>query len=897
MALQLDQQQTAASSVKQQIYGSIYEAQTFQAGLSGELSTVKLYAFRVGSPSNLIVEIQGVSGGKPDGNILASEEILATSIPLPPSAGEITINFSSPTSIVSGTSYSIVVHQKGDGGTYNVDYYSFYGASTDLYVNGNYYWSVNSGSSWTNSGQETFDFYFKTYVETATQELLDINNDFRMILIEPELYDISNDFRTIKITPLDINNDFRFFGLGLYNVDNDFRMTGNIVKLDISNDFRMGDIEGTDINNDFRMVGLIVKGDLDNDFRTRKEVLGDINNKFETVKTEAVDINNKFNNCIEISENVDNIVNWVKQEIKDVNNDFRSKLETRYNINNDFRMVSSWQVPQEGEIGFQSAGKTEIKVYINSAEQTDADIDSLSINQILNGAATASFNLGRPYDGTKPDIESPVEIKYKGILLYKGYITEINPGDSPESIRINCEDEYWKLNKDKKYFLVGRKPADANEFYYETINEALNELGLDYGIGDFIPQTMDLYGSGLSDSISNLVQNSGNFSWFIKPDGTKILWQGGQGNIINLERQELGKNIGLYQVIRHNISENISNIVNKLRVLMGNWTIRKISDDVTTGLGTNSYSFIYPISYETYAVPAWDKDLEKLAKDSSDGYGYDHQDPNKDYSEVFRKFWIPEFESGWTIIEEHTESLTDIYPPLVRVTCGEYWNQRDVYITDGFSIDYGFKAPGYPLGTQNIGRPSVTFSEPQINYFTNFSKEVVRVTPCIVKLYLWKELRWSYTAEDQTNLDQEPVEDINNPLMFYTDKMGSYPETILEDLNLSGLSIQEGFTIKDEEGNIIDQVPSWDDTDFAKDYANWQLSKSYYKKINGSIDLTIDTMIFYNINLSNRIKIEGIVDPINITSINYNFNNFTASLNLELYSYYKRSESIPYRGE
>ena len=158
----IDQQQTIHSATKQQIYGSWYESQTFQSSLTGNLTTVKLYPVKIGSPANFIVEIQGVSGGKPDGNILASEEISAGSIG--GVGAELTVDFSTPTSIVSGTSYSIVVHQKADGGTYNVDYYMLYGGLNN-YANGLYHWSIDSGSSWTNSGQELWDLYFKTYVE------------------------------------------------------------------------------------------------------------------------------------------------------------------------------------------------------------------------------------------------------------------------------------------------------------------------------------------------------------------------------------------------------------------------------------------------------------------------------------------------------------------------------------------------------------------------------------------------------------------------------------------------------------------------------------------------------------------------------------------------------------
>ena len=127
----------------------------------------------------------------------------------------------------------------------------------------------------------------------------------------------------------------------------------------------------------------------------------------------------------------------------------------------------------------------------------------------------------------------------------------------------------------KKYLLVGHKPNEAKEFYYDTIKEALTGLSFNYDIGNFIPQTMDLYGKGYSDCISELVQNSGNFGWFIKADGSKRLWQAGKGAIVNIEPQQIGKNIGLYQLIKHNFKESIDGLINRYRVMMGDWTIKE----------------------------------------------------------------------------------------------------------------------------------------------------------------------------------------------------------------------------------------------------------------------------------------------------------------------------------
>jgi hypothetical protein len=122
--------------------------------------------------------------------------------------------------------------------------------------------------------------------------------------------------------------------------------------------------------------------------------------------------------------------------------------------------------------------------------------------------------------------------------------------------------------------------------------------------------------------------------------------------------------------------------------------------------------------------------------------------------------------------------------------------------------------------------------------------------------------------------------------------MGTYPDTIIKDLNLSNLSIQIGG----QRGTEF--IPSWDDTDFAKDYADWQLSKTCDIKIKGTIELTLDAVCFYGIDLTKRIYIAGITDdPMNIISMSYNVSNFTVTLNLENSRYYNRTVSLQSHGE
>lgn len=661
---------------------------------------------------------------------------------------------------------------------------------------------------------------------------------------------------------------------------------------DVDNDFRMKELL-PDIDNDFRMKGWVSHNDIDNDFRAFIEIKKDMDNDFRTKKLVLKDIDNKVNSVIEVKKDVSNIIHTAYlTELKNINNDIRIRKLTLYNINNDFRMMSSWQIPQAGEVGFQSAGKTEVKVYINSVEQTDVNVDSISINQVLNVPTTASFDLGRPYDDSKPNMDDEVQIKYNNILLFQGYVIEINPTDNPEHIKINCQDEYWNLNKTKKYCFVGHKPADTNEYYFPTIKEALTDFGFVYNIGNFIPQTMDLYGTGIADGISTLIQKCGNYGFFLSPDKTKKLWQGGNGSIINLEKQVIETNLGLYQVIRHSFRENITGIINKFRVLLGNWTVKKTAQDSETGLGTKTYNYTYYTSHVAWVSPVWNTGLEKLAKNSATGYGYDYQNPNIDYKDVFRKFWLP-------ALDPKVGEWTDKYPPVIKV--GGHWEggvwTEDEYIRDGFSINYEIHDDWeIPFGARTY-YPSITFSEPMVDYILNSSGEVINTSRKVINLFLWKEHKVSYTINKETNPDTEPIEDISNPMMFYTSQMGTYPDTMMEILHLSNLSKQEGYIVKDNNGIIIEIVPSWDDTEFAKDYANWELSKVCDKKITGSIDLTIDAMIYYNIDLSKRIKIEGIVDPINIISITYNFNSFIATLNVESYRAYQRTKSLASHGE
>jgi hypothetical protein len=642
----------------------------------------------------------------------------------------------------------------------------------------------------------------------------------------------------------------------------------------ILSDSKVVDLYQKTIQSDASILVIIQKTILSN-AKIAIPILYDIINKFNFVQQVLSNINNKVNTVIRVLSDVNCFINTCKSIISDVTNKINTQKLMLNNVTNDVRFMYSWQKAADGTI--QSLGKEYITVSIGGVPQTDIDVDSISISKDLSSAHTAIFDLGRAYDATKPVMESIVIIKYNDWVLFTGYITQISPAEDPEKIRINCQDEYWKQNKTNVYYHVGHKPTDDKELYYDTLASALTtEHAWTPGPGNFVPQTLDNFAVGKSDAISNLIKEMGNYEWFYEVDGTKKLWTAGEGSIIELERQILGTNINLYDVINHSFEESVEDIVNKFRVQMGDKVIQK-----------NNNSRTYPVynysSYNKEVTPAWDRSLELLSTQTGSGYGFDHQNPafSAENSLVFKKYNMP-------YLNPELSSWSDTQPPYVEIyNVGNAYGfigplnlQLEKVLKEGFTIDY-----------ENA---TITFNEPYFLYKTDANGQCISVRAPIVKVFLWKKNYYTYTQ----NPGDDPETDISNPLMFFTPKMGSYSDTIIKDLSLSNLSIQVGYVQHNYATGEITVIPSWDDTAFALDNANWQLSKSCDKKIRGTITITLDCMCFNSIDLTKRIYIDGITDEaMNIVGINYNISSFTVSLQLENSRYFNRTASLQLHGE
>ena len=150
----IDQSNLTAITSESDIVTGFSDAQTFTAGISGNLSTVVVDVYVWGrSPTGPItVQITGVVAGVPDSNnVLATGTIPANWVSGTPQI--LSVTFASPATVVSGQRYAIVLStsQTGDYG-WGTDGANDYTSGTAWY---------NFGSGWIDRGQ---DLAFETLV-------------------------------------------------------------------------------------------------------------------------------------------------------------------------------------------------------------------------------------------------------------------------------------------------------------------------------------------------------------------------------------------------------------------------------------------------------------------------------------------------------------------------------------------------------------------------------------------------------------------------------------------------------------------------------------------------------------------------------------------------------------
>jgi hypothetical protein len=696
-------------------------------------------------------------------------------------------------------------------------------------------------------------------------------------------------------------------------------------------------------------IGIYESYDLDNDFHLAIPVLSDYTNYINTAKEVIKNIFNKFRFFIQV--------------LGDTANTLATKKAVVHDLTNKFRMILSWQ--RAADAGFQSLGKEEIYVYIDDVDQTDVNIDSISIVKTANSAHTASFVLAREYDAvSKPSTDSVVEIYYNDWLLYKGYIVTLNPSSNPEGISVVCKDDYWYNDRESLLFNVGHSPqlfelsSEVVKTYYTTITQGLSACGFSTDIGNFIPDLMSI-NAGRSSAITNLITECGNFGWFYDVNGYGKLIRYGEGDIVILDRQELGENLSLLHVLRHKISESIENIVNQYRVYTGVNSI--VFWFKKTGGGNNYLPYkgdqTPPNEVQAPEVeeiefscnPKWGSEpgnelsletLQGVAVKTSSGSGYDkHREADGwKFKNVFSRYeivnlnnYLPPKPEEYTQEEWDAELAGQEYryeeaeapeiqieysagdpasiknPSSINYPAEGSWQRADndtltSRITSGFSIDY-------QNGTLTLAQPTYTLELDEKN------GEATKYSTVNVTVYL--KMRKIYKpATDDENTDEYgnpappslptdedgeyDVEDLsydyNYAQCFLSQKVGSYSTTVIRDLLLSGYGIQYGFAYYSR-GELRYRQP-YNDLPYVVDLTKWKLSQTAYPKINGEVTVTLDALCYYNIDLTKRVYIDNITDtPLNIVDITYNMAAFTVTLKLEYFAPFTRTVSLPWHGD
>ena len=159
----LDQSQEGAVAGSNVVWGSVRAAQSFTAGIGGDLDQVDLLLARSGSPGDLAVEIRTVSSGAPSGTVLASGSVSQASVTSSFAWISVPVSPVAPSS--AGVQYAIVLSAPSSAGS--GDRYDWAVTGGNPYAAGTHLSSLDGGANWT-AGDPSFDSNFKTYVGDFT---------------------------------------------------------------------------------------------------------------------------------------------------------------------------------------------------------------------------------------------------------------------------------------------------------------------------------------------------------------------------------------------------------------------------------------------------------------------------------------------------------------------------------------------------------------------------------------------------------------------------------------------------------------------------------------------------------------------------------------------------------
>lgn len=141
-----------------------YLGQTFTAGASGLLDRVTVNIRRNDAVGNVYVDVWATSAGVPVAPALATATITQSSINT--SNSDVAIDFGTPATLVSGTTYALVLRAPGAGVmTGMMSQTQLLWNLENTAIPGSVFTATGSGTTW--NADTRYDFRFATYVSPA----------------------------------------------------------------------------------------------------------------------------------------------------------------------------------------------------------------------------------------------------------------------------------------------------------------------------------------------------------------------------------------------------------------------------------------------------------------------------------------------------------------------------------------------------------------------------------------------------------------------------------------------------------------------------------------------------------------------------------------------------------
>ncbi len=143
------------------VFGANWRGQTFTTTSAYSITDVALSCWKFGSPGNITVSIRAVDGnGKPTGADLASVTVADSVFSTLPTRAWYTFTFDTPYDLDDATKYAIIFRAPSGNASNS---FTVFGYDSAGYANGEYTFSVNSGSSWNFLDPNNRDLMFRTY--------------------------------------------------------------------------------------------------------------------------------------------------------------------------------------------------------------------------------------------------------------------------------------------------------------------------------------------------------------------------------------------------------------------------------------------------------------------------------------------------------------------------------------------------------------------------------------------------------------------------------------------------------------------------------------------------------------------------------------------------------------